>query len=180
MTIFGGRLPQFFDNYDGQKMRLLVDAVEKTFAQINRIIQTKKFNMRVRRTTTQSIDSGSATVIQWVTEDWDNEGAYSVSTYRFLPGTSGYYDIKCQSVISAMDDGKYVVMVIRKNGAAEITGAKYYNTIGSANDILATVAGTIYLGSSDYIDVTIEHDHGSSRNIAASSTQNIFSAFRII
>lgn len=179
MAIGGGRLPQFLDNYEGRKMRVLVDTIEKTFTRINGLLLAKKFNMRATRSTTQAIPNATQTQVEYVTESWDVDGVYDVTTYRYTPGTAGYYQAYAQTQITGLANGSYALMTLRKNGTDNTIGQKIFNTTGGSNDTASNVCGVIYLDENDYIDVTIEHNNGSSRNISASPTINMFSVYKV-
>ncbi len=180
VSILEGRMPQFGELYDGQKQRTLVESLERRFLRINNALALKQFNFRARRTTAQiDIVTATPTVVSYSTEDWDADNVYDNVTFRYAPTVAGYYNISAGGVVTSLADASYALLSIRKNGTDEYIGLKYYNNTGGAADTAAIVSGVVSLNGVDYIDITIEHNNGSDRDISASSTQNFFSAYRV-
>lgn len=102
-----------------------------------------------KRTSTQSISSGTWTKVQFNVEDWDTATNYDPTTnYRFTPTTSGYYQVNLR-VGTTLGDASFYVSIY-KNGSAYATGI--YRSSGAASGA-GQVAQTIYFnGSTDYVE----------------------------
>jgi len=127
----------------------------------------------------QALSTGSATKINFNSEDLDTNSAYDNSTnYRFTPAIAGYYFVYALLPFDELSDGKSAYCMIYKNGshffsATQITGA-------ATRMAVPQVSATIYLDDNDYVEIYGQHDHGSNRNVIGnSSTEAFFGAFRI-
>ena len=127
----------------------------------------------------QELSTGSATKINFNSEDLDTNSAYDNSTnYRFTPAIAGYYFVYALLPFDELSDGKSAYCMIYKNGshffsATQMTGA-------ATRMAVPQVSATIYLDDDDYVEIYGQHDHGSNRNVIGnSSTEAFFGAFRI-
>jgi hypothetical protein len=98
----------------------------------------------VKRTTRQSVSSGTWTVVQFNVEDFDTNSNYNTSTYKFTPTVAGYYQIN----LSVGGTGTTVNRaMIAKNGTFTAMGNDVASTLAS----VATVI--VYMnGSTDYVE----------------------------
>ena len=120
---------------------------------------------RVVRSVDQAIADNTTTVIQLNTKSGNSElfdigGYFNTSNYRYIPQVAGYYSITLGTLLESPN---YQFATIRKNGANQ-----FGNRAWSESGIFSTgqVTGVIHLnGSSDYIDATVYHNAGSSKNI---------------
>jgi len=120
---------------------------------------------RVVRSVDQAIADNTTTVIQLNTKSGNSElfdigGYFNTSNYRYIPQVAGYYSITLGTLLESPN---YQFATIRKNGANQ-----FGNRAWSESGIFSTgqVTGVIHLnGSSDYIDATVYHNAGSSKNL---------------
>jgi len=120
---------------------------------------------RVVRSADQAIADNTSTLIQFNTKSGNSElfdigGYFNTSSFRYVPQVAGYYSLT-MAVLLKSDD--YQFATIRKNGANQ-----FGNRAWSESGIFSTgqVTGVIHLnGSSDYIDATVYHNAGSSKNL---------------
>ncbi len=127
----------------------------------------------------QALSTGSATKINFNSEDLDTNSAYDNSTnYRFTPGIAGYYFVYALLPFDEVADGKDAYCMIYKNGSHFFSDT---NSTGKGTCLLAvSVSATIYLDADDYVEIYGQHSHGSNRNVIGnSSTEAFFGAFRI-
>jgi len=127
--------------------------------------QPTKPMFRVVRSADQSIANDTATVVQLddktTTGFFDIGGYFNTSTYRYTPLVTGYYSVTASGLL---ESAHYMWTSIRRNGTEEFSsrdaatsGAVFPTSIAS---------GILYMnGSTDYLDVTVYHNAGSSKNI---------------
>jgi hypothetical protein len=98
----------------------------------------------VKRTTRQTVSSGTWTVVQFNVEDFDTNSNFNTSTYKFTPTVAGYYQIN----LSIGGTGVTVNRaMIAKNGTFTAMGNDVASTLAS----VATVI--VYMnGSTDYVE----------------------------
>jgi hypothetical protein len=124
----------------------------------------------------QSINSGAATKVQWTTEALDSLGDFDNATnYRWIPSKSGYYNVRAHVTMLLLDDAKLVQLSIYKNGS-RIKLSNAYTSKGNANISVEIHALIEMNGSSDYLEVYVEHDHGSARNLSGGTDSSWFEA----
>jgi len=133
--------------------------------------------------------SGSYTQIAHDTETYDKGGCYnntastvtlngiSVPSYAFLPNVAGTYHITARLFIPDLGNGLAYVPSIYKNGAARAN--VWSNQGGVQNICMPVIADLEANGTSDYFQIYIYHNHGSSRTSGTGITYAQFSAFRI-
>ena len=138
--------------------------------------------------------SGSATHITFSDETYDEGGCYnntagtvtlngiSTPAYAFAPNVAGKYQITCRQALPDLLDGKTFVIYIYKNGTAPNTtsGALVWQQTGGTQNILLPVMSDLEAnGTSDYFQIFLYHNHGSSRDSSTGVGWSQFSAFRI-
>ena len=133
--------------------------------------------------------SGSYTQIAHDTETYDKGGCYnntastvtlnglSVPSYAFLPNVAGTYHITARLFIPDLGNGLAYVPSIYKNGGAFAN--VWSNQGGVQNICMPVIADLEANGTSDYFQIYIYHNHGSSRTSGTGITYSQFSAFRI-
>ena len=80
-------------------------------------VTTKHFGFSAYLSAHTTINNATWTEIgtNW-TERWDTDGKFNTSTGRFTPAIQGIYHVGYSTSIDEIDDGEYVIGVIRKNG----------------------------------------------------------------
>ncbi len=120
----------------------------------------------IYRSTAQSISSGSATKVELATKDYDNDNEFdSVTNYRFQPIVAGYYHVDMAVRIESVENSKKYFAALYKTGE-EVRRSEY--TTGVAGSVAAIISCDMYLLTTDYIELWVYHNHGSSRNISGS------------
>lgn len=109
----------------------------------------------------QSVASGSFVKVNLDTEQFDpNTWFDNATNFRFLPTHAGKYRVSGNVVITAANGLAYVALY--KNGSIRIDA----NQVGSGSDISMGVSDVIDLnGSTDYVELFVQHNHGSNRNV---------------
>lgn len=140
---------------------------------------TLTVDFQATRTTTQSINSASATKVQFNSETWDRNANYDPTTnYRHTPLAPGIYRYAAQVGLTALKDGGNGQLFLYKNGALYKT--LDMKTNGAAQDIVLTGTAKMSMnGSTDYAEIFVQHDHGSARNTIGASTAMNFEGERL-
>ena len=131
------------------------------------VTQPAKPMFRVKQSSDQAISNATATTVQFADKTasgaFDIGGYFNTSNYRYIPQVAGYYFLASTVTIKSTTPD-YVIIYIRKNGA------NIYRNLGMESNatnahVPAHVSGIIYMnGSSDYLDVQVQHNTGSTQN----------------
>jgi len=122
---------------------------------------------------TQTITSGSNQKVTFDQEVFDSAGCFnntgstvgSNPSYSFLPTVAGYYQFNACALFNNIGSGVITICEIWKNGNAVARGTSGYisNTTG---DIQQHISTLLYAnGSSDYFNVYVYQNAGSSRTL---------------
>jgi len=137
---------------------------------------------------TQAISNNSTTVLAFNNDSgttggikaYDTNNAFNTSTYRFTPQTAGYYFAFMYVGLQDLNSGNLYVINLMKNGSSDGNKFSQFQIRQNGTDnIYGNTQGITYLnGSSDYINATLYHNHGSNRSTA--DTYNTgFGAYRL-
>ena len=131
----------------------------------------------------QSIPNNTFTKCAFNAEYWDTASEFDSSTnYRWTAGTAGKYVIGTNIIIDNLADGASLLVSIYKNGSAVGTNAQGLNGIissGNGNPEQCQLVSTIDVAASDYFEVYVKHQHGSSRDWRT-EYGNVFYAHKLI
>lgn len=150
-----------------------------TFTTIERIsgpsaiAATESINARYTTNAGQSIPTGSITVVNFATKDFDSHGAVTTgASWKFTAPISGKYRVGATTNYSDMTQYKAVTMWLYKNNTQysilDNSISSYPGTdrfCNSGNDIVNLLAG-------EYIDVRLEHNKGSDAALTTSGMYN--------
>ena len=133
-----------------------------------------------RSGSTQTIASATGTKIQLNSELFDTDNAFDNSTnYRFTPQTAGKYFFYATSRFDTDTDFQNCELQVHKNGSqySDVTWRNEYYEV-------ATVTGVAVMnGSSDYLELFIYQNSGSSKDIGYDSGNRFLTkmgAYKII
>ena len=138
----------------------------------------------VTKTSNQSISNTTNTLVTWQQEVNDSDNAFSSNKFTVPSGKGGLYFLNTQLRFNSMGDGDEIQIAFKKNGAYEFNdgNANQYIVhnmeLGGAASIYFQNTAMVNLSASDYIEVAVYHNYGSSRDI--NYTYSRFSGFRII
>lgn len=110
----------------------------------------------------QSIATGTWTKIVINTEEFDTNSNYdSTTNYRFTPTVAGYYQISGSAAVAPATSTGFSINSIYKNGSEFKRGtACSMNTFGNGNSVSALI---YFNGSTDYVELYVIHNYGSSQ-----------------
>jgi hypothetical protein len=125
--------------------------------------------------TAQSIPSSTFTKIQFNVKLFDTANAYDATTnYRFQPLVAGYYQVNGNVSFGGGSVG-YCQISIYKNTSPLISGSGIPNNTSIGG--MVTASSVIYLnGSTDYVEIYVWQNTGSSLALQTGTGFNTFSA----
>ena len=145
------------------------------------VTQPTKPMFKVDQSTDQTISHATPTTVEFNNlshvDAFDIGSYFNTSNYRYIPQVAGYYFFATTVTIqSSVTD--YVIVFIRKNGVSQ------YRNLATDNPhnghLSSHVSGIIQLnGSSDYVDVQVQHNAGSSKDTHSNFQYSNFSGFLI-
>ena len=130
-------------------------------------------------TSYQAVADGTYTTVQMPNELYDTDSAYSTSTYKFTPQTSGKYFFWGH----AMGDGNWnttMFLVIQKNQS--FTAGDFWRSNGyvTANGGVTCSGVLTANGSSDYFELRVYQGSGGSLNLRNQPSEIQFGGYKII
>jgi hypothetical protein len=130
-----------------------------------------------------SVASSTSVKVQGNTERFDTDSAYdNSSNYRFTPQVAGRYFTYCSGTYNLVNGGIGLVVEIRKNGSAVLSGKiEDGQYSGASNYKTITCQGVVQLnGSSDYLEMFTSTTSGLTRTLSADSQRTLFGAYKVI
>ena len=146
------------------------------------VTQPTKPMFRVKQSSDQSIANASEITVEFndktSTGMFDIGGYFNTSNYRYIPLVAGYYwFVATVTMRSAAPD--YVIINIRKNDVDEFRNVGMESNAANAHVPVHT-SGLIYMnGSSDYVDVSCQHNKGSASNTNSGKEFSYFTGYLI-
>lgn len=129
----------------------------------------------------QTISTGTATKVQFQTEEFDTNSNFdSTTNYRFTPTIAGYYLITAGVYYNTSITSGEVWSMLYKNGSSFRYLGDFNATTGPGQLYEMNGSCLVYAnGTSDYFEIYTRQDSGSSKVLYANTTQPgvYFSAF---
>lgn len=123
--------------------------------------------VRVRRSTTQSINNSTWTAISFNTEDWDTDTMWSsTAPTKIICRTAGKYEFSFNGSFAASTAGTYRALGLRKNTTSGDPNEGEVTTVETANGVewTAHLANTIALTTGQFVQAVQKHNVGSAHN----------------
>ena len=137
---------------------------------------------KVELASDQSISDGTTTKIAWDSEIYDTDNAFASNKFTVPSGEGGKYHFSGIIIMRNIDDNEQVSVRIHVNGSDTLAGLNVYrmNGYGTGSNTFITVpiSVDINLSASDYVEVFVYHNEGSSQNIDAGYSS--FCGFKLI
>ena len=128
----------------------------------------------------QAISSSTWTAINTTNESFDTANAFDTSTLKFTPQVAGKYFLYGNAVTDGNWSGNLARLRISKNNNSGAGGDELRNHIAAYTDDGVHVSGMLTLnGSSDFVQLAIYHEIGSSYNLKNQMTCNFFGGFLV-
>ena len=134
-------------------------------------------SFRAYQGSTQSVSNNTLTVLNINTENFDTDGAFDTSTYRFTPQVTGkYFIFGGQRYTATSNYDTNFDMEIRKNGSGV---ARCRHPVNHGDSFYV---GTILEmnGSTDYANLTVYHTAGLSLTVDNGQGETFFGGFRLL
>ena len=130
--------------------------------------------------TLQSITTGTFTKVQFDTAVWDSDSAFDTTNYRFVTpsGKSGKYLFTFGVYADNIDDQEYFENYFFKNGSSINYGRFTAVAPRGSNPSFYTTSVTVDMNVSDYMEIFVYHNDGSTNAIYSDTT--FFSGHRLI
>jgi len=137
---------------------------------------------RVKQTSDQTIAHATATTFQFdnktATGAFDIGNYFNTSNYRYEPLVAGYYWFGATVKIKSSTPD-YVIIYMRKNGSTIYKNIGVESNAANAH-ISAHVSGIIHMnGSSDYIDIQVQHNVGANADTNSNFDDSNFNGYLI-
>ena len=120
----------------------------------------------------QSVSSASYALIGIDTEDYDLLGEFNATTSQYHPSVTGYYDIKACVSWEALNDAKQCQVTINVNGSSGYRAVCTQYSASSNAYPRAVVTKTLYLLSTDYVEIYGYNGDSVSRNAGGAADEN--------
>lgn len=131
--------------------------------------------------TNQNIAHLTDTKLTWSTEDFDTNSDFDLANNRFQPSVAGKYLLtaRAQFVTPTNSVVHRFVITIRKNGTEVASYTKFSTGYANESPSLPISAVVDANGTTDYFEVYVDHNTGSTEVVTGSSLQTAFSGARI-
>ena len=128
----------------------------------------------------QTIAPGTATKINFNTENFDTDGTYDVSSYRFTPAVAGKYLIhgRIGWADEPVEDKSQETRIF-KNGSL-LFQANRRTAASTGRDATVSCINIVDLSATDYVEIFGYHNSGSDADTLNSTTSCIFEAYKLI
>jgi hypothetical protein len=125
----------------------------------------------------QTISNTTTTVLVFDQEDYDTGSDYDTSNGRFTPGEAGKYLLHSIVRLDSGDvDMDTFILRILKNGSLAYNFTQFHSDYTSV-----AVTGIVQAnGSSDYFQIDIYQNSGSSKTVTTNKNYTFFQGFKII
>lgn len=133
--------------------------------------------VRVTRSTTLSLTTGTLTAVNWDTEDYDVGGFHSTvtNTNRLTAPASGYYQCTTAIGFDANATGARWVFILRSDGA--LIGTVYEAPAPAGYNTGLSCSGTKLFNAGQYAEVQVAQWSGGNLNML--STNNFFEMVKV-
>lgn len=136
-------------------------------------------NFKVYLANAQSVATGSFVKVKYDTKQWDIGGFFDIVTnFRYTPLMPGKYNLGMAACVLFNATAAFASVALYKNGAAVTE-----NNIGSTTTVNAIscpfVSSESMNGSTDYLEVFVQHNAGSNKNLQVGAIDTWFFGNRL-
>jgi len=123
----------------------------------------------------QTISTNTFTKVSYQAEEFDLTSDFDTSTYKFTPSVKGYYQFNARAVVNSTND--IVTIALYKNGVVDKRGTSTRDA-DSQSARAPILSQLVYAnGTTDYFEIYVYHNSGTSETTAANANQINFQAF---
>lgn len=112
-----------------------------------------------RKSANQSINNATLTLVTWDEEGYDILSEFASN--KFTATAAGIYSVVAFTGMN-LADGDSLFSGLYKNGSLT---HRTNTRVGAAGDATAIHVANMQLAASDYLEVKVQHDYGSARNL---------------
>lgn len=133
---------------------------------------------RLKRSTTLAVNSGTDTIVDYATTDYDTHTAVTTgASWNFdVPAGQGGYYLIIASVLFESSAAWAIIeqayLRLYKNGTADVYISQFYSQVTATIQVYMTGMCIVSLADTDSIDVRVYQASGSAINIAADADAN--------
>ena len=149
-------------------------------SQYGMTLKTSRASAYINASTNQSVASGSWVKMTLDEEQFDELSEFDKTTnYRLTVTEPGYYFCYAQAIFDSPSDQDVIEIKIRKNGSTDLCQAERPVSNSGADQDTINTAGIFSLSASDFLEVYVQHDHGSALTLVDGEGQSIFAVHRL-
>ena len=171
----------FVDKIDPQSgTSLTIGSSGDTVALTSGVVQSNLMYpaFLIYKNSNQGISDATDTKVTWDAESIDTDNAFASDKFTVPSGEAGKYYFQATTEFANIDDAEFAQILFYKNGSSQAgTTARWYSP-GSNDDIRARTNVILDLSVSDYVEVYVYHNEGSSQN--ASNSETFFRGYKLI
>lgn len=106
-----------------------------------------------KRTTIQTVVTGTDTIVVFPTEVFDTNGSYNPANGRFQPNVAGYYQVNASAVTNSDNTMTSASMTLLKNSAENVgSNSQFVNGLFGSR----MINNLVYMnGTTDYLEVVV-------------------------
>lgn len=112
----------------------------------------------------QTITTDVLTTLEFDTELFDGDGEWDAANYKFVVGTTGYYQVNCQAYMYNLTAGDVVYLEIAVDDIQVVRNIAY-NVGGYPT--LPLVSKLLYLVAGEEVKFKVKHNKGSNASVAS-------------
>ena len=113
------------------------------------------------------IVSGNATTLVLDTEDYDFGADYNSGNYRFTAPVDGLYQLSAGVLLQAAVNDTLALFKLYKNGTTDVCVQEAVLGGAGNNDIRLSLATTLHLAATNYVECSIYHASGVNKTVLA-------------
>ena len=129
-------------------------------------------NMKVNRPTAQTIPNDTDTKFEYTTIEYDSDDSFDLTNSRFIAKRKGIYFVAGYITMNQLADGKKYIVFTRKNN---VDIATHRGTSGALAGVGMPVSDIVRLDVGDYIEMFVQHTHGTDLGTTPVPAENYLS-----
>jgi hypothetical protein len=125
-------------------------------------------NFFANKTNDQTISSGSATKVEFNTEEFDSDGAFASDRFTVPSGQAGKYFFYTTCHFTGSNDQGYHIVEFFKNGSVAARSVNRFSGTPSLSESLSII---LDLSASDYVEVYVKQNSGSGQILRGEASE---------
>jgi hypothetical protein len=125
-------------------------------------------NFFANKTNDQTISSGSATKVEFNTEEFDSDGAFASDRFTVPSGQAGKYFFYTTCHFTGSTDQSYHIVEFFKNGSVAARSVNRFSGTPSLSESLSII---LDLSASDYVEVYVKQNSGSGQILRGEASE---------